>query len=115
MALRSQRGWKYVDRSAPEPSGTKLRAEWTEANDQIVGALSTIVEASLQRELETIKSAKAAWEKLKEKTHPKGIIAKLENLQSAIRNRFTASTPFSTTITEIRDALTAVFENATPT
>jgi len=85
-----------------------------DVNDQIVRALGTAVEASLQRELETITNAKAAWDKLKEKTHVKGIIAKLEALTSTIRNCITSSIPTSTTITEIKDALTSVFEGSAP-
>ena len=55
-------------------------SEWNAAHDQIVGALGTMVGASLQCELESINNAKVAWEKLKEKTHLKGIISKLECL-----------------------------------
>ena len=55
------------------------------------------------------------WDKLKEKTHAKGIIAKLEALTSAIQNCITSSILASTTITEIKDALTSVFEGSAPT
>ena len=69
----------------------------------------------LQRELETITNAKLAWDKLKEKMHVKGIITKLEALTSAIWNHITSSIPASTTITEIKDAPTSVFEGSAPT
>jgi uncharacterized protein YqgV (UPF0045/DUF77 family) len=60
------------------------RAEWLAAHDQIVGALGTVVEPTLQHKLESITNAHEAWTKLKEKTHSKEIIAKLENLTAAI-------------------------------
>jgi hypothetical protein len=87
MALRSQRGWTYVNGMEVEPAAeSPERAEWLAAHDQIVGALGTVVEPTLQRELESITNAHEAWTKLKEKTHSKGTIAKLENLTAAIRN-----------------------------
>jgi len=86
-----------------------------DANNQIIGALSMVIEASLQRELETITNAKSAWDRLKEKMHAKGIIAKLEALTSAIQGHITSSIPASTTITEIKDALTSVFEGSVRT
>jgi len=51
---------------------------------------------------------------LKEKIHVRGIIAKLEALTSAIWNCITSSIPASTTITEIKDGLTSVFEGSAP-
>ena len=62
-----------------------------------------------------ISNAKLAWDRLKEKMHAKGIIAKLEALTSAIQGHITSSIPASTTITEIKDALTSVFEGSVPT
>ena len=47
MALRAQRGWGYIDGKDP----LEL-LEWKAAHDQIVGTLRTMVEASLQCELE---------------------------------------------------------------
>ncbi|KAF8590323.1 hypothetical protein K439DRAFT_1612103 [Ramaria rubella] len=100
---------------SPRPSDTTLLASWLEANNQIIGALGGIIDVSLQCELESITEATPAWKRLKEKMQSTGIIAKLESMQSTIRNRFTPGIPFSMTITEIRDSLTAVFDNATPT
>ncbi|KAF8591393.1 hypothetical protein K439DRAFT_1611347 [Ramaria rubella] len=115
MSLRAQKAWKYVDSTSTRPTDTILLTAWLEANDQIVSTLGGIVDASLQRELESITVAAIAWKKLKEKTQSTGIIAKLESMQSAIRNRFTTEVPFSTTITEICDSLTAVFDKSAPT
>ncbi|KAF8572745.1 hypothetical protein K439DRAFT_1625562, partial [Ramaria rubella] len=115
MSLHAQKAWKYVDGSFKRPTDTMLLTEWLEANDQIIGALGGIVDVSLQRKLESITQVAMAWQKLKEKTQSTGIIAKLESMQSAIWNRFTVEVPFSTTITEIRDSLTAIFDAATPT
>ena len=115
MSLRAQRGWGYVDGSIPAPkANTPELIEWLAAHDQIVGALGTMVEASLQCELESIKDASATWKLLKEKTHSKGLISKLENLMSAIWNRITPDIPASTTITKIKDALGSVFEGGPP-
>ncbi|KAF8586266.1 hypothetical protein K439DRAFT_1615259 [Ramaria rubella] len=115
MFLRAQKAWKYVDGSSKRPTDTTLLTEWLEANDQIVGALGGIVDVSLQHKLESITEPAMAWQKLKEKMQSTGIIAKLESMQSAIRNRFTVEVPFSTTITEICDSLTAIFDVASPT
>ena len=73
-----------------------------------------MVEASLQRKLESINNAEVAWRKLKEKTHSKGIISKLECLSSAIHNCIVSDIPASTTITEIKDALGSIFEGGCP-
>jgi len=89
-------------------------SEWNAAHDQIVGALGTMVGASLQCELESINNAKVAWEKLKEKTHLKGIISKLKCLSSAICSRIVSNIPASTTITKIKDALGAIFKGGPP-
>ncbi|KAF8579839.1 hypothetical protein K439DRAFT_1620278 [Ramaria rubella] len=43
-----------------------------------------------------------------------GIIAKLESMQLAIRNRFTPEILFSTTITELHNSLTPVFDDSPP-
>jgi len=106
MTLRAQRGWKYITRKESEPkNGTPEKSKWNDANNQIVGALGTAVEALLQRALEAIMNAKLAWDKLKEKTYSKGVIVKLEALTSAIQNHVTLTVPASTTITEIKHTL----------
>ena len=51
-----------------------------------------------------------AWEKLREKTHSKGIITKLECLTLAICSGIVLDIPTSTTITEIKDTLGSVFK-----
>jgi len=115
IILRAQRGWKYVTGREPEPKdGTPEKSDWLDINDQIVRALGTAVEVFLQRELETMTNDKSAWDKLTEKTHAKGIIAKLEALASTIQNCITSSVPASTTITKIKDALTSMFEGSAP-
>ena len=59
MVLRAQQGWKYITGREPEPKDrTPEKSDWLDINDQIVGALGTAVEASLQRELEMITNAK---------------------------------------------------------
>ncbi|KAF8575487.1 hypothetical protein K439DRAFT_1623540 [Ramaria rubella] len=105
-------GWHFPDL---KPSDTTLLAAWLEANDQIMGALGSIIDASLQCELKTITKAAMVWKKLKEKTQSTGLIAKLKSMQSAIRNRFTTEIPFSMMITEIHDSLTAIFNDTPPT
>src|SRR5882672_6216476 len=99
MALRAQRGWGYVDGTNTAPKDPLELLEWNAAHDQIVGALRTMVEASLQHKLEPINNGKVAWNKLKDS---KGIISKLECLSSAIRNCITPDTPASATIMEIK-------------
>jgi len=115
MTLRAQRGWGYIDGSLTAPkTNTPKEEEWWAAHDQIVGALGTMVEASLQHELESIKDATIAWKLLKEKTHSTGLISKLENLTSAICNHIIPDTPASTTITKIKDSLRSVIEGGPP-
>jgi len=88
MALRSQCSWGYVTGTEKEPAkDTPERAEWVAAHDQITGVLVTIVEPTLQYKLESITNTHEAWNKLKEKTHSKGIIAKLENLTTTVSPR----------------------------
>ncbi|KAF8576309.1 hypothetical protein K439DRAFT_1622939 [Ramaria rubella] len=96
------------------PTDVKLQADWKEINDQIVGALGTIVDPPLQHELMSIMDALSAWKKLKEKTQSTGIIAKLENMQAAIRAHFLADTPFSVTIANICDWLAEIFDPNPP-
>ncbi|KAF8576114.1 hypothetical protein K439DRAFT_1623085 [Ramaria rubella] len=110
MSLWAQKAWKYIDGSSKKPSDSMLLTTGLKANDQIVGTLGGIVDVSLQCELESITEAAEAWRKLKEKTQSTRIISKLESMQSAIRNRFTPETPFSTTIMEIHNSLTAIFD-----
>jgi len=99
-----------VDGTATAPKDVLDLLEWNAAHDQIIGALGTMVEALLQHELESINNAKIAWDKLKEKTHSKGIISKLECLTLAICNCIVPYIPSSTTIMEIKDTLKSVFE-----
>ncbi|KAF8576817.1 hypothetical protein K439DRAFT_1622566 [Ramaria rubella] len=115
MSLRAQKAWKYVDGTSTRHTNMILLTAWLEVNDHIVGALGGIVDMSLQRKLKSITVAAIAWKKLKEKTQSMGIIAKLKSMQSPIRNRFTTEVPFSTTITEIHNSLTAVFDESTTT
>ncbi|KAF8591610.1 hypothetical protein K439DRAFT_1611122 [Ramaria rubella] len=116
MALQAQKAQKCIDStSQKKPPDTKLQEVWIKVNDQIVSALSTIVDALLQCELESITEAAEAWQRLKEKTQLTGIIAKLKSMQSAIRNHFSLDVPFSMTITEICDALGVVFSDKPPT
>ncbi|KAF8591819.1 hypothetical protein K439DRAFT_1610938 [Ramaria rubella] len=105
MSLCAQKAWKYINPSTPIPTDKDEKTKWHEIHDQLVEALGTIIDPLLQRELESITEAPKAWSKLKEKTHPHGIIAKLESLSTTIRTRFSADIPFSKTITEIRDML----------
>jgi len=102
MALRAQRGWGYIDGTNTAPKDPSELLEWKAVHDQIVGALRTMVEASLQHKLEPVNNVEVAWNKLKEKTHSKGIILKLKCLSSAIQNHMTPDTPASNTITEIK-------------
>ncbi|KAF8572768.1 hypothetical protein K439DRAFT_1625546, partial [Ramaria rubella] len=101
MSLRAQKAWKYVDSTSTKPTEKAEAQEWAEVNNQIIGALGTIVDLLLQRELESITEAPVAWKRLWDKTQSTGIIARLESMQTVIRNRFSPDTPFSTTITEI--------------
>ena len=69
----------YINGSIAAPkANTPDLIKWLAAHNQIVGALGTMVEASLQCELESVKDASAAWKLLKEKMHLKGLISKLE-------------------------------------
>ncbi|KAF8592801.1 hypothetical protein K439DRAFT_1610512 [Ramaria rubella] len=115
MSLRAQKAWKYVDPNTLVPTDKDEKTKWNEIHDQIVGAMGTIVDPPLQRELESIMETPKAWLKLKEKTHSHGIIAKLESISTAIRMRFSSNIPFSKTITEIWDAVAAVFKGTAPT
>ncbi|KIJ26185.1 hypothetical protein M422DRAFT_272758 [Sphaerobolus stellatus SS14] len=111
MVLRAQQAYKYVEGLVPQPTEPVEKVTCLEINDQIVGALGTIINEPLQRELKSITNAKDAWAKLKEKTQPKGLITQLENMQMAIKNCFSPKVPVGTTIMEICDSLSAIFEN----
>jgi hypothetical protein len=115
MSLRAQKAWKYVVGEVPEPKDREEKREWNEINDQIVGALGTIVDEPLQHAIDEITNAKTAWEKLKEKTQAKGLVGKLENMQTAIKTRFSQDTSFSKTIMQIRDSIDVVFDPTPPT
>ncbi|HEV7735942.1 MAG TPA: hypothetical protein VGO47_01030, partial [Chlamydiales bacterium] len=115
MNLRAQGAWKYVTGTVVEPKEDTAQLLWTDINDKIVGALGAIVDTSLQRELDPIVNAKEAWDKLKEKTQAKGIIAKLEWMQITIRAQFSEDVPFITTINEIRDTITEIHKPIAPT
>ncbi|KAF8578093.1 hypothetical protein K439DRAFT_1621594 [Ramaria rubella] len=115
MSLHAQKAWKYIDPNTLVPTDEDEKMKWIEIHDQLVGVLGMIVDPSLQHKLESIMEAPKAWLKLKEKTHSHGIIAKLESVSTAIRTRFSADVPFSKTITEIWDAVAAVFEGTAPT
>jgi len=56
-----------MDGTEQEPRDGNKKAEWLATNDQIVGALGTIVEPALQRELEKITNAKMAGTNSKKK------------------------------------------------
>ncbi|KAF8592795.1 hypothetical protein K439DRAFT_1610193 [Ramaria rubella] len=114
MSLWAQKAWKYMDGTSTKPTEKAEAQEWLEINDQIVGALGTVVDPSLQHELESITEALTTWKRLQDKTQSTGIIARLKSMQAAIRNRVSPDTPFSTTITKIRDAL-AIFNGTPPT
>jgi len=58
MALRAQRGWGYVDGTNTAPKDPSELLEWNAVHGQIMGALGTMVEASLQHKLEPINNAK---------------------------------------------------------
>ena len=60
MALHQQRAWKFMDSMEQEPTLANKKMEWLATNDQIVGALGTIVEPALQHELQKISNAKTA-------------------------------------------------------
>ncbi|KAF8585503.1 hypothetical protein K439DRAFT_1615919 [Ramaria rubella] len=115
MSLCAQKAWKYVDPNTPIPTDKDEKIKWNEIHDQLVGAMGTIEDPSLQRELKSIMEAPKAWLKLKEKTHSHGIIVKLESILTAIRMRFSPDVSFSKTISKIQDAMAAVFESTAPT
>jgi hypothetical protein len=115
MLLRAQHAWSYINgMQITSKDGTTKKTESLAAHNQIVSALSIIIEISLQHALLIIKDAKEAWMKLKEKMYLKGIIVKLEAFTSTIQNHFDSSTPTSTTIFNIKDSLTTVFEVKEP-
>ena len=113
QGLRAQRGWGYVNGTNTSPKDPSKLSEWNAAHDQIVG-IGTMVEALLQHELKPINNAKVAWNRVKEKTHSKGIISKLKCLSSTIQNHITPDIPASTNITEIKDSLGLVFKGGAP-
>ena len=84
MVMRDQHGTQSAERVGIHQWIThhaknqhSKEEEWLAAHNQIVSALGSMVEASLQCELESIKDATIAWKLLKEKTHSKGLISKL--------------------------------------
>jgi hypothetical protein len=115
-ALRAHGTWSYIDGPSSEPpkNATELAA-WTVMNDRIVGALCGIIEDSLVQEVEKLTAAKDTWTYLKLKTHQGGIISKLTALQSAIRTRITSAASINPTLADIKDLITNVYDEGTPT
>jgi hypothetical protein len=115
-ALRSHGTWSYINRPSSDlPKTSTELVAWTNANDCIVGAVCGVIEDSLIQEVEKLTTAKEAWSYLKSKTHQGGIISKLTALQSAICTRITSTTTISLMLADIKDLITNVYNEGTPT
>ncbi len=101
--------------SPTSPMELQELKDWHVVNDCIIGALCGIVEDVLLQDLEKLTTAKAAWTYLKWKTHQGGIVSKLTALQGAVRTRYTTPTSILSTIAEIRDLMTTVYDEGAPT
>ena len=110
--LRANAMWSYIegDKTNPPQEATKIPV-WNEINDRIVGTLCHVVEDSLAQEIEGYTSASAAWIHLKRKTYQHGVNSKFHAIQSAMRLRFSNPTSVSSTLTELKDHLDAIYSD----
>ena len=110
--LRANGMWPYIegDKTQPPSEAGKIPI-WNEMNDRIVGALCHVVEDSLLQEIEEFRSASEAWMHLKRKTYQHGVNSKFHAIQSAMRLRFSNSTSISSTLTELKDCLDAIYSD----
>ena len=80
-------------------------------NDWIVGVLCHVVEDSLLQEIEEFRSASEAWMHLKRKTYQHGVNSKFHAIQSVMWLHFSNSTSISSTLTELKDCLDAIYSD----
>ena len=89
--------------------------EWLDKNERVIGTLCQLIDTPLIDGVESLNTAKAAWEYLKKKTHQGGIATKLGALQAILATRFTEPSTFSSTITDIKDHIATIYDDMAPT
>ena len=92
-----------------------MKNEWLDKNECVISALCQLIDTPLINGVESLSTAKAAWEYLKKKTHLGGIASKLGALQAILTTHLTKPSTFSSTITNIKDHIAMIYDDTEPT
>ena len=115
-ALKYHGLWGLIEgHHTAEPSDVDAKNEWLDKNERVIGALCQLIDTPLIDGVESLNTAKAAWEYLKKKTHQGGIATKLGALQAILATCFTEPSTFSSTITDIKDHIATIYDDMAPT
>ena len=77
-ALKYHGLWGLIEgRHMTKPLEADAKNEWLDKNECVIGALCQLIDTPLIDGVESLSTAKAAWEYLKKKTHLGGIASKL--------------------------------------
>ena len=98
-----------------KPLEVDAKNEWLNKNEHVIGALCQLIDTPLIDGIESLSTAKAAWEYLKKKTHLGGIASKLGALQAILTTHLTKPSTFSSTITNIKDHIAMIYDDTEPT
>ena len=79
-------------------------------NSRIIGTLAKHVSPALKQELEEDMLAADAWRMLKSRMHQEGIFAKLNAMHTALRTKFSFSTPTLDTLAELKKLTASIYE-----
>ena len=104
----------YITGSLKQPTDAREFADWQIYNSRIIGTLGRIIDDALVQEIETLETAREAWLLLEKRMNPGGIGAKLNAIRNALMTKFSTSTPTTSTIAEIKDLLSTIYENGGP-
>jgi gag-polypeptide of LTR copia-type len=107
--------WPFFSGKRPKPKQDSK--DWERFNLQLVACLQTRMHPTLQHHLDDIETAEQAWEKLRRKFREKGTVGQLNLLWTALRTRFTRSSPKAITesIHELNGVINQLFEIRVPT
>ena len=98
-----------------KPLEADVKNEWLDKNKHVISALCQLIDTPLIDGIESLSTAKAAWEYLQKKTYLGGIASKLGALQGILMTHFTEPSTFSSTITNIKDHITMIYDDTEPT
>ena len=78
-----------------KPLEADVKNEWLDKNKHVISALCQLIDTPLIDGIESLSTAKAAWEYLQKKTYLGGIASKLGALQAILATWFTEPSTFS--------------------